>query len=423
MNAPVLRISLSDLVDEYDRKHGAASEAAQAFEDAKVVLRAASVVGTAYGGLSSRDSYSVTEIRKSLLKSAWRQVYDGLQIATIAGAKERGRLEQMLEQPPAFTMLQLREVFGDYLLRSRYHILKGLAEVFADLDPAFRSHEKVKIGVKGLPKRVIVSGFGTWREHGREHVQSIINAARVAEGRPMFDRAAAIRFCDLPEEQQAAEFGVWLRTFQNGNGHLYFGPEMLLQVNRALGEFYGEVLPDTPDENVKRRTGTAVSKDLQYYPTPAAAVEKLLDQVSIQSGTKVLEPSCGCGRIMDAARKAGAAVFGIEVDPGRAAECRAKGHDVLTANFLQVEPRPTYDVVLMNPPFYGRHYLKHIDHARRFLKPGGRLVAILPSTARYDHGALPEQDRYRERWIDLPVGSFAESGTNVNTSIYKEWNK
>ena len=65
----------------------------------------------------------------------------------------------------------------------------------------------------------------------------------------------------------------------------------------------------------------------------------------------------------------------------------------------------------MNPPFYGKHYAKHVEHAFKFLKPGGTLTAILPATARYDHGLL------EGKWDDLPVGSFSESGTNINTTV------
>ena len=39
------------------------------------------------------------------------------------------------------------------------------------------------------------------------------------------------------------------------------------------------------------------------------------------------------------------------------------------------------------------------------------LTAILPATARYDHGLLSGS------WEDLPVGAFSESGTNVNTMV------
>ena len=104
---------------------------------------------------------------------------------------------------------------------------------------------------------------------------------------------------------------------------------------------------------------------------------------------------------------------GIEYHFGRAAEARAKGHNVLTANFLEQPAKAEFDIVLMNPPFYGRHYVKHVRHALKFLKPGGTLVSILPATAWYDHGEL------KGEWQDLPVGSFAEAGTNVPTGLLK----
>jgi len=129
--------------------------------------------------------------------------------------------------------------------------------------------------------------------------------------------------------------------------------------------------------------------------------------------SRILEPSCGDGRIMDAIRARGHRVFGIEYHAGRAAEARGKGHNVLTANFLECPAKPEYDMVVMNPPFYGRHYVKHVRHALEFLKPGGQLVSILPATAHYDHGEL------KGEWRDLPVGSFAEAGTNVPTGLLK----
>ena len=115
--------------------------------------------------------------------------------------------------------------------------------------------------------------------------------------------------------------------------------------------------------------------------------------------------------MMDAARDSGAAsVFGIEVDAGRAEAARRKGFPVLTANFLEVPPEAKYDFVLMNPPFFGKHWKLHVEHALKFLKPGGVLRAILPITAR-DHW------KGKGSFEDLPFGAFRESGTNINTTI------
>jgi len=38
---------------------------------------------------------------------------------------------------------------------------------------------------------------------------------------------------------------------------------------------------------------------------------------------------------------------------------------------------------------------------------------VLPATAYYDHGDLQGE------WRDLPVGSFAEAGTNVPTGLLR----
>ena len=128
---------------------------------------------------------------------------------------------------------------------------------------------------------------------------------------------------------------------------------------------------------------------------------------------RVLEPSCGDGRILDELRARGCRALGFEYHPGRAAEASAKGHSVVIANFLEQQPEEVFDMVVMNPPFYGRHYVKHVNHALRFLKPGGTLVSILPATAHYDHGEL------KGEWRDLPVGSFSAAGTNVPTGMLR----
>jgi hypothetical protein len=216
--------------------------------------------------------------------------------------------------------------------------------------------------------------------------------------------------------------GIRLRRFGNGNGHLFFESDALNDINRALAEYYGEVLADCSDDDEPHvRQSTEVAKDLQYYPTPREVVERIIDGLSNLKGQKILEPSSGCGRFLDALRKAGADVLGIEVNPERAQQCRDRGHKVLTANFLETVPTADFDRVIMNPPFYGKHYAKHVRHALKFLKPGGTLTAILPITARYDHGLLDDltgnRARWSQPWNDLPVGSFRESGTNINTTV------
>lgn len=423
----------SEIVEEYEAKRGALDGALAEYEAAGTTLKAAATIGGTWGNVTldtGRGIY-LNNLEQSLLQSAWRHIYDLYGLEAISSATDKRRYEQMFNAPPPFSVENIRDAFGDLISDPWGSVLRGMAEVFCQLDPAFKSHEKMKIGVKGLPKRVILSsvaGYGSW---GRDQLLDILNALAAYQGKPLLeyreiealleDGEALLHEWTAPKEFHSPEAtypgrGVWLKRFGNGNGHLFFSPEALADINRALAEYYGEVLPDCPEDRpTKQRASTAVSKDLQYYPTPVAVVERVLaDMLYRIKGQRVLEPSCGCGRILDALRAAGADVVGCEVDPVRAAMCESKGHRVMRANFLETVPTADFDQVVMNPPFYGRHYAKHVRHALRFVKPGGTLTAILPASARYDHGEL---DDLRPHWDDLPVGSFAESGTNINTTV------
>lgn len=426
--APALQRSLAEVVAEYEDKSASLKDAIAAHAQAGDALKLATSVGGAYGGSIDTGRVHERELQSYLLKSAWRHAYEGLQIERIASANDKQRFKQTLEQPPPFTLPNIRATFGDFILDPRGNILRGLAEVFCSLDQAYKSHEKVKIGVKGLPKRVILSGLGEYSYGwGRDRLTNVLNALAAVQSKPLVTHReieallaredALLSDGELPAGRYDKAMaivgrGIRLRRFGNGNGHLFFEPDTLRDINVALAEYYGDVLADTTEGRPdKPRSSTAVSKDLQYYPTPKSVVQGIVSNLYGLKGQRVLEPSCGCGRFLDALRAAGAKPFGVEVDPGRAETCRTKGHDVLQANFLETAPTGDFDRVVMNPPFYGRHYAKHVEHAMRFLRPEGTLTAILPATARYDHGLLDG------RWEDLPVGAFAESGTNINTTV------
>lgn len=437
MSAGIAKLpSLPELEAEYDVQLAALPEALAAFESAGRAIIAAATFQGSYGQESINvGGPAIHTLQRNLLRSAWVRVWNGLNLPKIASAKDKKLWEQGLVSPAPFTLDNLRATFAPYLINPRLTILRGMAEVFADLDPAYKSHEKVKVGVKGLPKRVIIGGLESHYGYGMDKVRDILNALAAYQGKPLCDHRETFRlhsdgeilrsggtFEDkyAPDGQLVIPArGVWLKRFGNGNGHLFFGPEALTDINRALAEFYGDVLADCPDDDEGRpekRASTAVSKDLQFYPTPQPVIDRVLYEIDLR-GKRVLEPSCGDGRLMVAIKRAGAQVLGCEIDPRRANQARDAGLSVHTGNFLEMEPLggwQGFDAVVMNPPFYGKHYAKHVRHALRFVKPGGTITVILPATARHDHGLL---DDLRPRWNDLPIGSFAESGTNVCTTI------
>lgn len=467
--------SLPDVVAEYDAKLADIPEALAAYSAAGKALMTAATVGGQFGQESietmGRGVHQRT-LEQNLRRSAWLHIWDGLNLPTIASAKDKKQWDMSMADPAPFTLDNLRATFAPYLVDTRATILRGLVEVFADLDPAYKSHEKVKIGVKGLPKRIILHGLndygGGW---GWDKIRDVLNAIAAYQGKPLVggtDMAAlrgdgdALREAremldpydsahvhrrraeagEAPNTILTTGRGVWLRRFKNGNGHLFFDEPTLTDVNRALAEFYGDVLPDSPEADAERpkprHTGTAVAKDLQFYPTPKAVIDLILKEIGDIRGKRILEPSCGDGRIMDALRAAGARPYGVEVDAARANAARANGHGVMTHNFLTLGPQAgssweDFDLVVMNPPFCGRHYAAHINNATRFLKPGGRLVSILPFTA-HEHGLLGQDwaekhgmvfGGYRapSTFTELPIGSFRESGAGINTVIFQALKK
>lgn len=429
-NALATQRTVLEIIEEYDEKAAAVEDVIASYEACcSATEMAGTVMGTYVDPILRNKPYlRAGAIRENLLKSGWKAIYDRLQIDRIASAKDKRLFERSIADPPPLTFDNAKATFGHYLENPRLHILRGLAETFADLDPAYKSHSKVKIGVKGLPKRVIISSVGAHGSYGRDKLRDILNALAAYRGERLTEHADfaeldAIHSYIKPMSGDAYVRGLLVRKYQNGNAHLIFDEAALLDINRGLAEFYGDVLPDVEDDEQKRAPGTAVSKDLQFYWSPSAVIDAALEYASVYDlaewknnppePLRILEPSCGDGRILDAIRARGHRALGIEYQAVRASQASAKGHAVQCANFLECPPKPEFDRVVMNPPFYGRHYVKHVQHALKFLKPDGILVSVLPATAHYDH------DEIEGEWRDLPVASFSEAGTNVPTGMMR----
>ena len=100
------------------------------------------------------------------------------------------------------------------------------------------------------------------------------------------------------------------------------------------------------------------------------------------------------------------------------------GFDCHQVDFMSINPRDMFDIILMNPPFEDRQDIAHIKRAYEWLNDGGELVAIASAGVQFRNDRLTAE--FRE-WVDglggsiqaLPEGSFKPSGTNVNTAIIK----
>jgi protein-L-isoaspartate O-methyltransferase len=176
------------------------------------------------------------------------------------------------------------------------------------------------------------------------------------------------------------------------------------------------------------KAGVQVIAAPQLFPTPPALAERMVEEADIQPNHHVLEPSAGTGAILQAimADDKARAVVAIEINGQLADRLRSEYilTDVICTDFLQYEridgslggPRP-FDRIVMNPPFENGADIKHIQHAMKMLKPGGRLVAICANGPRQQSTLKPLAENSGGWYEDLPAGTFASQGTNVNTAL------
>jgi predicted RNA methylase len=176
-------------------------------------------------------------------------------------------------------------------------------------------------------------------------------------------------------------------------------------------------------------TGEIVSAKQQfgYFPTPAPVVQQVIDLARIEPGMRVLEPSAGRGALAFAAAqaRAGVSVDCVEIQPGHAEAIRDAHHPdvtVIVGDFLDTDPQGAYDRVVMNPPFARQADVKHVLHAYKHLRPGGRLVAVMSAGIAFRETPLSRQFwallKDVDGWtVSLPDGAFRESGTGVRTVL------
>lgn len=119
----------------------------------------------------------------------------------------------------------------------------------------------------------------------------------------------------------------------------------------------------------------------QFYPTPERLARIAVDMADIGPDDTCLEPSAGMGGLADLMKQAAERTHCVEVSPMHCKVLVAKGHSVTQTDFLAWSGDPV-DRIVANPPFSEGRWQAHTQHAATMVKPGGRLVAILPASAK-----------------------------------------
>lgn len=161
----------------------------------------------------------------------------------------------------------------------------------------------------------------------------------------------------------------------------------------------------------------------QFYPTPPDVAARMVELADIHGEQTILEPSAGSGNILYEIIKyevihgkewEPTQVTAVEVDSKLHMDISASGqaHTTIQADFLKCNGNlGTFDRIIMNPPFKNAADIKHIQHARALLNPGGKLVAICANGSRQQDQLKP----LATTWEELPEDTFKSAGTGVRT--------
>jgi len=193
------------------------------------------------------------------------------------------------------------------------------------------------------------------------------------------------------------------------------------------------VTPKAPNEfeqmRESLRAGVHVVSAPQLFPTPPELAARMVEAAGIRSGMRILEPSAGTGRLLDALRNAGAMhtciIRAVEVNRGMADNLtqRYPGVIVDCKDFLAFGTQcAPFDAIVMNPPFADGADVAHVTHAAGLLAPGGRLVAIMSAGVTFRDDRKTREfralvDRMGGSIEALPAGTFDNSGTGVQTVL------
>ena len=169
----------------------------------------------------------------------------------------------------------------------------------------------------------------------------------------------------------------------------------------------------------RHENGTApvAVSSFNLFPTPPAIAARMVELADIQPDDKVLEPSAGTGRILDAL-PAYCDVVAVEISAdiqphlyARYPRALLKCGDFLTRSVSDLGG--PFDRVVMNPPFSRGEDVKHIRHAASMLKTGGLLVALCFDGVKQNKYLKP----IATTWQQLEAGSFRSEGTGAGVVL------
>lgn len=417
----------------------------------------------AFSAYSNDQSKFLDQMRKLTDRAAWDHLIRGYGFEKLMDRQAMQEFrDQLVKDPPILEVDVAHATLAQLMTDADHLFRRGVANAFSKLDRRFRSHDGFKIGDRIVLDRAFGADSGSWNYHAahQDTIRDIERAFYTLDDREMPESYAGI-IGVIDTERQRHPYGspaafvvedeyFRVRSFKNGNVHLWFKRDELLEkVNKLLAEYYGEVLgagSDAVEDDPLSRPNTSLAKNLGWFPTPPVVADRVVNRASLywprprdgepKPDIRILEPSAGEGALIGAVldhiqenmrgENANLHVACVEIHSERSAKLRAdpRIHEVVQTDFLLCTPAQlgVFDRIIMNPPFDRERDIDHVAHAAKFLAPGGYLVAVMSAgvefrTTRKAQAFRKLVEQMQGDIFDLPPGSFEASGTLVNTCI------
>jgi hypothetical protein len=375
--------------------------------------------------------------------------------------------DEIARMLPEVTVENVYATLERFKLDAEMIFRRGIVNVFSKLDRRFRSHDGFKVGSRMILNYIAGADDGRVRTYGdkADLLHDVERTFLVLDGQDARATYASLlarieherrgNWKPMQSEHEAAYFKI--RIFKNGNAHLWFTRKDLVEkVNKILADHYGEVIGDgmTKEADPLQDKKLTPARRFGFFPSPDEVAERVIRNAYVlrsaeQEQLRILEPSAGTGSLARRCVKRfdpkdwgyqaeryraeyrwDNLVDCVEIQPELAHQLMAENiyNRVTCADFLAIRPNEhrLYDRVVMNPPFDRERDIDHVTHALDFLKPDGCLIAVMSAGTEFRETkksvafrALIE--KMGGVWDDLPPGSFAETGTYVNTLILRVW--
>lgn len=391
------------------------------------------------------------DIPRELARTAWRSIINRMGIRRFMGTKSKEQLDSSLQRGssetlPDITPANVESGILAYARSVNEFIQENIAETYRNLKPWASDELKTNAKNRWMLSNKIIMKFAVEQgysskapyrlSYGRQGstVETLETIFRLLDGKGF----RATHISDIGQAIQTSATGETeyfrFRACKNRNLHLEFKRQDLVDLfnqiagnSRQLRGRDSDPFGSWSARDFTEEQGDTIGKQ-DLFETPQRVAEALVrDFARVEPGERVLEPSCGPGRIVRAILAAGASCKAIDIQTNELdrdlqdspAVSSSLGLDFLTASPDMIG---RFHHVIMNPPFSGKRDVLFVAHAWQFVAAGGSLTAIMSAGVKFRTDKKTEQFR---QWVhkmggtitDLPAGTFAESGTNVSTVV------